>query len=278
MYEKLSLERECVTSRLVSDIEGSRLAYRVLIQRVRQLENAQPAIASQPSALPLGLSSTHAASFVQTVLGIHYEPLGLPQPQERARPVRLSAAHKDRAIALKDDSSTEKEPRRSSKRQKPVNVKIAPVPGLDDAGIPLVAKSGTRIRLKPIVNPKGAPDDEGSVDFSVADTTFEGVPTGRAGGKRPRSPASSAQGPAKPSKKVKTNATAARNKISIPPIPRAPDGAPLLPMQIGMFTLKSLGRILTPHDLANQRTLYPIGYRCERWVRYDGIAFFFSHQ
>lgn len=253
--------------------------YRVLIQRVRQLENAQPAIASQPSALPLGLSPSHAASFVQTVLGIHYEPLGLPQPQERARPVRLSAAHKDRAIALKDDSSTEKEPRRSSKRQKPVNVKIAPVPptsgtpGLDDAGVPLVAKSGTRIRLKPIANPKGVLDDEGSVDFSVADSTFEGAPAGRVGGKRPRSPTSGAQGPAKPSKKVKTNTTAARNKISIPPIPRASDGSPLLPMQIGMFTLKSLGRILTPDDLATQKTLYPIGYRCERWVRYDGIIF-----
>jgi hypothetical protein len=249
--------------------------FRLLIQRVRQLENAQPgqpAISSRPSALPLGLPSTHAASFVQTVLGIHYEPLGLPQPQERARPVRLSAAHKDRAI--KDDSSTEKEQRRSSKRQKqPANVKIAPVPtgisGLDDAGVPLVAKSGTRIRLKPIANPMGVPDDEGSVDFSVADTTFEGASAGRIGGKRPRSPASSAQGPTKPSKKVKANTTAARNKISIPPIPRASDGAPLLPMQIGMFTLKSLGRILTPDDLATQKTLYPIGYRCERWVPYD---------
>lgn len=255
--------------------------YRVLIQRVLQLGKAPPAIDSQPSALPSGLASRHAVSFVQTVLGIHYQPLGLPQPQERARPVRLSAAHKDRAIALKDDSSTEKEPRRSSKRQKPVNVKIAPVPptsgmpGLDDAGVPLVAKSGTRIRLKPIANPKGVPDEEGSVDFSVADTTFEGAPAGRVGGKRPRSPTSSAQGPVKPSKKVKTNTTAARNKISIPLIPRASDGAPLLPMQIGMFTLKNLGRIRTPDDLANQRTLYPIGYRCERWVRCDSIVFLF---
>lgn len=249
MYEKLSLERE------------------VLIQRVRQLESTQPAIGPRPSALPLGLPSSRAASFVQTVLGIHYEPLGLPQPQERARPVRLSAAHKDKAFALKDDSSTEKESRRSSKRQKPVNVKIAPVPlnaGTDDSGVPLVAKSGTRIRLKPIANPKGLQDDEVSVDFEVADSTFDGASAGRVGVKRPRSPTSSAQGPAKAPKKAKTTSTAARNKINIPPIPRGSDGAPLLPMQIGMFTLKNMGRILSPDDLATQKTLYPIGYHCER--------------
>lgn len=252
MFEKLQLERD------------------VLMQRVRQLESGE-GTGSRPSALPLGLPSSRAASFVQTVLGVHYEALGLHNTQERVRPVRLSALQREKMIGdMKDDSASEKEPRRSSKRQRPV--KPAPSaqvttdgPVLEDGTIPLVAKSGTRIRLKPIVAPKGEPDDEGSVDVSISELQAGDLPaSGRTGIKRPRSPASSVQGPSKPAKKRNTASAGTRNKINIQTIPRAPDGTPLLPMQVGMFTLRNLGQIIGPDDLSTQKTLYPIGYQCER--------------
>jgi hypothetical protein len=167
----------------------------------------------------------------------------------------------------KDDSSNEKDTRRSSKRQKP-SAKGANATGgitADDTSIPLVAKSGTRIRLKPIVAPKGTDDMDATADSINGDNAdADSVSGAQVGMKRPRSPASSSQGPQRPAKKRNTNSTAARNKISIPAIPRGPDGAPLLPMQVGMFTLKSLGEISTPEDLCTAKTLYPIGYKCER--------------
>jgi hypothetical protein len=168
---------------------------------------------------------------------------------------------------MKDESASEKEPRRSSKRQRPI--KGAPVlspqdvPTPEDGTIPLVAKSGTRIRLKPIVAPRGDIDDEGSVDIPHNELELQ-VPGRTTGTKRPRSPASSVQGPSKPTKKRNTNSAAARNKINIQTIPRAPDGSPLLPMQVGMFTLRNLGRIVSAEDLCTAKTLYPIGYQCER--------------
>ncbi|CAG7845943.1 SubName: Full=Uncharacterized protein {ECO:0000313/EMBL:CCA78002.1} [Serendipita indica DSM 11827] len=259
----------------------------VLIQRIHQLESNQPsALLQRPSALPRGLSSSAssraaAASFVQTVLGIHYEPLGhlhpsssSPLTNERARPVRLSAVHKDKLAMLAAEDAVN-EPRRSSKRQKPVvtqhpiaanggDIAVSPTTTMpmgdgEDTTIPLVAKSGTRIRLKP---PKGSQqDDEASVDYELSVDTVGGPKVGM---KRPRSPASSVQGSGKPPKKRNTTVTAARNKINIPPIPRGPNGVPLLPMQIGMFTLLSLGQIQTKQDLATTKALYPIGYKCER--------------
>ena len=254
----------------------------VLVQRIHQLESSQPSTMYQrPSALPRGLSSSRAAvaSFVQTVLGVHYEPLGLPHmssssplTNERARPVRMSAVHKDKLAMLAAEDAIN-EPRRWSKRQKPsVNsllgssVAYSPTMAIgegEDASIPLVAKSGTRIRLKP---PKGSQqEDEVSVDYDDGASYYaESVGGTKIGVKRPRSPVSSAQGSGKPAKKRNTTATAARNKINIPPVPRGPNGVPLLPMQIGMFTLLSLGEIRTPEDLATTKALYPIGYRCER--------------
>ncbi|KAG8836744.1 hypothetical protein FRC18_010785 [Serendipita sp. 400] len=299
MYEKMLLERE------------------VLVQRVRQLEahHASTAITPQPTAFPQGIPSSRAVSFVQTVLGIHYEPLGVAQLNlERARPVRLSALQKEKSLVA-DDSASEKEPRRSSKRNKLPpgyntwkkqsashpdsqmtldNERMDDDEGFgeerqddsrfveeDELTIPLVAKSGTRIRLKP---PKGASggggvglgggaddDEDASVDLSVHDGTYGGkaatmttTSATRAGAKRARSPTSSAQGPAKPTKKRNTASSVARNKINIPVIPRDPDGMPQLPMQVGMFTLLSLGEIRTADDLATSKALYPIGYRCER--------------
>lgn len=173
---------------------------------------------------------------------------------------------------LKDDSSNEKDTRRSSKRQKPSakGAGAAPITtstATEDASIPLVAKSGTRIRLKPIVAPKGMDDGDAnaeSVNGEAVDLENGSTAQGQVGMKRPRSPTSSAQGPPKPPKKRNTNSTAARNKINIPAIPRRSDGVPLLPMQVGMFTVRSLGRIQSPDDLCTTKTLYPIGYKCER--------------
>jgi hypothetical protein len=273
---------------------------RVLIQRLRQLENAPKSASahSRPSALPLGPTSTRTLSFVQTVLGIHYEPMGLVPSahQERSRPTRQSALQKDRTLLgdMKDDSATEKENKRSSKRQRPAKgsalaaagahpssagdapshgaatsaggIGMNGPGGAEEGSIPLVAKSGTRIRLKPIAHPKVQADDEMSnADLSMNDNGYEDSLVGvKAGAKRARSPASSTQGPQKPTKKRNTASTAARNKINIPIIPRGPEGKPLLPMQVGMFTLRDLGRIISPDDLATPKSLYPIGYHCER--------------
>lgn len=283
MFEKLTVERE------------------VLIQRLRQLENAPKNGAtahSRPSALPLGPPSTRTLSFVQTVLGIHYEPLGLVPSahQERVRPTRQSALQKDKMLLsdMKDDSATEKENKRSSKRQRPAKGGGALAgahpasgdaphgtaisggtlggagismngPGTEEGSVPLVAKSGTRIRLKPIAHPKVQADDEiSNADLSMNDNGFDDSLVGvKAGAKRARSP-SSGQSPQKPAKKRNTASTAARNKINIPIIPRGQDGKPLLPMQVGMFTLRDLGRIISSDDLATAKSLYPIGYHCER--------------
>lgn len=268
MFEKLQLERECAAFSLPRPSSDT-LTVRpsVLLQRIRQLENGE-GVSSRPSALPPGLPLSRAVSFVQTVLGIHYEALGLHQPPERVRPVRLSALQREKMSGdMKEDSASEREPRRSSKRQRPTKGAPPPVspqeaPTPEDGTIPLVAKSGTRIRLKPIVAPRGDVDEEGSVDAPLNEPYV--VETGRAPVKRPRSPASSAQGPAKPAKKRNTMSTAARNKINIQTIPRAADGSPLLPMQVGMFTLRNLGQIVTADDLCTQKALYPIGYQCER--------------
>lgn len=228
-------------------------------ERLRQLE--QNGKSTRPSALPIGLSASRANSFVQTVLGIHHEPRESTHPPERARPVRLSAVQSEQKLrgdAL-DDSATDHEPRRASKRQKTTKTTPAHAPSEanPDATLQAGGKAAPRIRLKFIAaTPKGQESQESN------DVANEGGPQdAKIGTKRPRSPESSAQNPQKGKKKTPT---AARNKIQIPHIPRAPDRTPMLPLQVGMFTLQSLGQITSPLDKASAKSLYPVGYQCER--------------
>lgn len=122
----------------------------------------------------------------------------------------------------------------------------------------LVTKSGTRIRLKPIAQP-------GVHDTSYASDDQDDDDGPHPGQKRPRSPTSSIQAAPKP-KKQRTQPNKNYHKIVIPPIPRDDNGAPLLPLQVGTFTLYNLGEILTLDDKAAQKAIYPIGYKCERYV------------
>ena len=233
----------------------------VLYERIRQLE-ARPNDAGRLSALPTDLDVQKANYFTQTVLGVFYEPKG-PAP-ERHRPIRSTAT-------IKGDPHGKPEPvgdgRRASKRQKPSApamdvdpsspASFAPseIPTQPDASptAHLVTKSGTRIRLKPIVQP-GVHDT--SDDQDDGDSPHPGQ-------KRPRSPASSTQAAPKP-KKQRTQPNKNYHKIVIPPIPRDEKGGPLLPLQVGTFTLYNLGEILTLDDKAAQKAIYPIGYKCER--------------
>lgn len=235
----------------------------ILYERIRQLE-ARPNDAGRLSALPTDLDAQKANYFTQTVLGVFHEPKG-PAP-ERHRPVRSAATVKNEPQGKPDSAG---DGRRASKRQKinPSAMDVDPSPPASFAPSEvatqpdasptahLVTKSGTRIRLKPIAQPglhdtSDDPDDDDSV---------------HPGQKRPRSPASSIHTAPKP-KKQRTQPNKNYHKIVIPPIPRDKNGAPLLPLQVGTFTLYSLGEILTLDDKAVQKAIYPIGYKCERCV------------
>lgn len=235
----------------------------ILYERIRQLE-ARPNDAGRLSALPTDLDAQKANYFTQTVLGLFYEPKG-PTP-ERHRPVRSAATAKNDPHGKPDSTG---DGRRASKRQKPNTsaMEVDPSPPASFApaematqpdsspAAHLVTKSGTRIRLKPIAQP-GVHDtsDDQDDDDSV-----------HPGQKRPRSPASSIQAAPKP-KKQRTQPNKNYHKIVIPPIPRDKTGTPLLPLQVGTFTLYGLGEILTLDDKASPKAIYPIGYKCERCV------------
>jgi len=235
----------------------------VLYERIRQLE-ARPNDVGRLSALPADLDAQKANYFTQTVLGVFYEPKG-PAP-ERHRPVRSAATVKNEPHGKPEPTG---DGRRSSKRQKP-NVSAMDVDPSSPASFApsematqpdaspaahLVTKSGTRIRLKPIAQP-------GVHDTSDDQDDDDGPHPGQ---KRPRSPTSSSQAAPKP-KKQRTQPNKNYHKIVIPPIPRDEKGTPLLPLQVGTFTLYNLGEILTLDDKAAQKAIYPIGYKCERCV------------
>lgn len=242
----------------------------ILYERIRQLEGA-PNDTARLSALPTDLDAPRANYFTQTVLGVFYEPKG-PAP-ERHRPVRSAATAKSDPHVKLDPAG---DGRRLSKRQKtnasamdvdpssPASFAPSEMATQPDASptAHLVTKSGTRIRLKPIAQP-------GAHDTSDDQEDDEGAH--HLGQKRPRSPASSVQAAPKP-KKQRTQPNKNYHKIVIPPIPRDENGVPLLPLQVGTFTLYNLGEILTLDDKAAQKAIYPIGYKCERYVVRETIS------
>ncbi|KIJ53462.1 hypothetical protein M422DRAFT_154695, partial [Sphaerobolus stellatus SS14] len=64
-------------------------------------------------------------------------------------------------------------------------------------------------------------------------------------------------------KRLKAHTVQSRS-YSIPTVPRNPDGSPQLPLNVGIMTVKNLGRVCVDKHFHTERYIFPVGYEVTR--------------
>ena len=182
----------------------------------------------------------------------------------------------------------------------PPLVNLAPVPGTSEGGTPplLVSNEGQKLRLKPPVKPNESdgmsasarppsplspilspPEEHPATSYAGpfntnGNTGQHHLPGSNTPGQStllvtPSSPGSSVQPSeiqrhAKP-KRLKAH-TVTSKSFSIPTVPRDKKGRPLLPLTVGIMTVRNLGEVCMREHFHTERYIFPVGYEVTRYA------------